>query len=227
MPLETTVASAELGQYRLGYQLQRERLLDEVSSQYVPDADELKEAWASFCKRHDLDPEKPARTPREYAGCPPERLAWIVERDLRIGVWKNATFGPDARERFFQRKPMLDRVVYSLLREKDLGVARELWFRLREKEAGFADLAPTYASGNEVYTGGVVGPIAYGNMHAALANVLRVAVPGEILKPFTIAEWHLVARVDHQLPAEFDEAVRVQMIEELLQLWLEEREKNV
>jgi hypothetical protein len=60
-------------------------------------------------------------------------------------------------------------------------------------------------------------------MHPALAGVLRSARPGELLKPFAVAEWFLVARVEHQLPVEFDEAVTHQMIEELAAQWLETR----
>jgi hypothetical protein len=60
-------------------------------------------------------------------------------------------------------------------------------------------------------------------MYPALADVLRPASPGKLLKPLAVADWYLVARVDHQLPAEFDEATKAQMIEELSQIWLEER----
>jgi parvulin-like peptidyl-prolyl isomerase len=114
-------------------------------------------------------------------------------------------------------------VVYSLLRVKEGGLARELWFRVKEGEATFAELAPTYASGNEVYTAGIVGPVAFGAMHPSLAAVLRAARPGELLKPFAIAEWFLVARLEHLLPSVLDEAMRSQMVEELSQQWLESK----
>jgi parvulin-like peptidyl-prolyl isomerase len=132
-------------------------------------------------------------------------------------------FEQQAEEHFERRKPALDRIVYSLLRVKEAGLARELWFRIKEGEATFADLAPTYASGNEIYTAGIVGPVAFGAMHPALAGVLKPARAGELLKPFAVAEWFLVARVDHHLPVEFDETMKSQMIEELCHQWLEER----
>jgi parvulin-like peptidyl-prolyl isomerase len=150
-------------------------------------------------------------------------LKAVVEREVRISKWKKALFEPQAAEHFERRKPALDRVVYSLLRVKEAGLARELWFRIKEGEATFADLAPTYASGNEIYTAGIVGPVALGAMHPALAGVLKPARAGELLKPFAVAEWFLVARVDHHLPAEFDEQMKSQMIEELCHQWLEER----
>jgi parvulin-like peptidyl-prolyl isomerase len=150
-------------------------------------------------------------------------LKAVVEREVRIAKWKKALFEPEAAQHFERRKPSLDRVVYSLLRVKEAGLARELWFRIKEGEASFADLAPKYASGNEVYTAGIVGPVAFGAMHPALAGVLKSARAGELLKPFAVAEWFLVARVDHHLPVEFDEAMKHQMTEELAAQWLDER----
>ena len=215
--------SAELGSRRLWVQLLRARLMDEASAGFEPDPEEVVNAWMAFCKRHQLDPEHPAKVPPDFTGCPPNELKAVVEREVRISKWKKALFEPEAAQHFERRKPALDRVVYSLLRVKEAGLARELWFRIKEGEASFADLAPKYASGNEVYTAGIVGPVAFGAMHPALAGVLKSARAGELLKPFAVAEWFLVARVDHHLPVEFDEAMKHQMTEELATQWLDER----
>ena len=215
------VEFAELGAHRLGVPLLRARLMEEASRGHTPAPETVAEAWAAFCQKNQVNPDTGAPVPKEFMGCPPEGLKEGLERELRIQLWKEATFGPAAQDRFAERKPGLDRVVYSLLRVKEGGVARELYFRLREKEATFAELAPRYASGNEIYTGGIVGPVPFGAMHPGLAQALRGAVVGELLKPFSVAEWFLVARVDHHLPAEFDENIRALMIEELLHIWLD------
>jgi len=215
--------TAELGSRRLWVQLLRSRLLEESSAGFDVDPEEVGNAWAAFCKRHQLDPENPAKVPSEFIGCPPSDLRAVVEREVRIAKWKKALFEPQAAEHFERRKPALDRVVYSLLRVKEAGLARELWFRIKEGEASFADLAPKYASGNEVYTAGIVGPVAFGAMHPGLAGVLKPARAGDLLKPFAVAEWFLVARVEHHLPVEFDDGMKQQMIEELAAHWLDER----
>lgn len=214
---------AELASHRLWRPLLASRLLDEVSAGFAPEEAELEAAWQSFCKRHNFNPEAQANVPPEFIGCPPTRLKAVVEREIRVVKWKEAVFGSEAEAYFEKRKPSLDRVVYSLLRVKDAGLARELWFRIKEGESTFAELAPDYASGNEIYTAGIVGPVAFGAMHPALAGVLRSARVGELLKPFAVAEWFLVARVDHHLPVEFDEGMKRVMIEELATQWLEKR----
>ena len=215
--------AAELGYYRLWKSLLRARLLDEASAGFTPEPEELASAWENFCKKFQVDPSTSLPVPQDYIGCPPERLKSAIERECRIWLWKKTIFEPQAEEHFDRRRQALDRIVYSLLRVKDVGLARELWFRIKAGEATFADLAPEYASGNEVYTAGIVGPVALGAMHPALAGVLKPARAGELLKPFSVAEWFLVARVEHHLPVEFDESMKSQMIEELCHQWLEER----
>ena len=201
----------------------RSRLLQEASAGFEATEEEVNAAWKKFCQRHGLDSAEPAKVPGELVGCPVANLRDVVAREVRVSKWKDAVFGPQAAEHFDRRKPALDRVVYSLLRVQDAGVARELWFRLEEGEATFAELAPRYAAGNEVYTAGIVGPVQFGAMHQSLASALRPARPGDVLKPFAVADWFLVARVDHHLPAEFDEDMKRQMTEELAVQWLEER----
>jgi hypothetical protein len=213
----------ELGSRRLWLPFERARALEEASEGYSPEKDELEAAWNAFCKNNRLDPLAPTSVPAEWAGCPIEQLKSVVDRDLRIAKWKKTVFETEAEEHFVRRKPALDRVVYSLLRVKEPGLARELWFRIKEREATFAELAPDYASGNEIYTAGIVGPVAYGAMHPALAAQLQPAAEGQLLRPLSIAEWFLVARVEHQLPVEYNEAMKQQMIEELAAQWLNER----
>lgn len=215
---------AELASRRLWRPLLASRLVDEASASFAVEPKELEAAWESFCNRHRIDPANSAHAvPVEYVGCPADLLKHVVAREMRVAKWKEAVFGPEAKPHFDRRKPMLDRVVYSLLRGRDAGLARELWFRIKEGEATFAELAPDYAGGNEIYTAGIVGPVTFGAMHPSLAEVLRSARAGELLKPLAIADWFLVARVEHHLPVEFDDGMKRQMIEELTSQWLEQR----
>jgi len=218
-----TIPIAELASRRLWRPLVKARLAEEASSTVAVEPAELEMAWQAFCKKHQIDPSNPSAVPQDFLGCAPAALRSVVEREIRIARWKTAVFGLRAQEHFEKRKPDLDRIVYSLLRVKDAGLARELWFRVKEGEATFAELAPRYASGNEIYTAGIIGPVPFGAIHPALAAVLRAGRPGELLNPFSVAEWFLVARVEHHLPAEFDEAMKHQITEELAGQWLDSR----
>jgi len=213
----------ELASWGLWRQLQMMRLAAASSASVDLAEDEIKKEWEDFCRRHGVDPTACSPVPPAFSGCQPAALKNAVERDLRIARWKKTTFGPHAREHFEVRKHALDRVVYSLLRVRDAGLARELWFRLSEGEADFSDLAPRYSGGHEEHTAGIVGPSAFSAMHPSLAAHLRAGEEGKLLKPLGIGDIFVVARVEKFLPAQFDDAMEARMVEELASQWLKAR----
>ncbi len=152
----------------------------------------------------------------------PQALEAQILRPLRLLRHGQRHFRPKAEARFLERKTELDRVVYSLLRLKDQGLARELFLRIDEDDASFADLAAAYAEGPEQSTRGIVGPVALTQAHPALADRLRTASPGQLLEPFRIEGWWVVVRLEQLTPASFDQATASQMTQELLDQWLQE-----
>jgi parvulin-like peptidyl-prolyl isomerase len=217
---EPSVAASELGSWKLWRQLQMMRAAAEASASCQLGDEEIEAEWSVFCRSHQVEPATGKPVPTAFSGCKPGELKQALVRDLRIARWKKDTFGPHAKSHFATRKAALDRVVYSLIRVSDAGLARELWFRLRENEATFAELAARYTSGHEVHTSGVLGPAAFGSMHPALAAHLRTGEEGKLLKPVAIGETAVVARVEKFLPAHYDEAMEARMTEELCSLWL-------
>lgn len=220
---ETLVSRSELGSWRLWRHLCLLQVAADAAASLEIPTGEMQGAWEDFCGKHGVDVTTGKPVPKEFSGCDPDALKDAVIREVRIARWKKAHFGKHAREHFDKRKPELDRVVYSLLRVGDAGLARELWFRLAENEAAFADLAPRYTAGHEVHTNGLVGPATFGSMHPALAAHLRAGAEGQLLKPLRIAEIFVVARVEKFLPAQFDDDMEARMIEELAAQWLNTR----
>jgi parvulin-like peptidyl-prolyl isomerase len=147
---------------------------------------------------------------------------WNAELPLRLQKFAEADFLHKAEARFLDRKTQLDQVVYSLLRVQDPFLAKELYLRIAEGEANFADLAAFYAEGPEKATNGVIGPVPLTQAHPALAEVLRTSQPGDLHEPLQIENWFLVIRLESYKPATLDEATKAQMANELLQDWANE-----
>lgn len=220
---DAPVTRSELGSWRLWRHLCLLHTAADASADLEIPPEEVESAWEDFCRKHGVDPKSGTPVPKEFSGCDPGALKDAVQREARVARWKKAHFGAHAKEHFERRKPELDRVVYSLLRVGDAGLARELWFRLAENEATFAELAPRYTAGHEVHTNGLVGPSAFGSMHPALAAHLRAGEEGKLLKPLRIADSCIVVRVEKFLPAQFDDEMQARMIEELAAHWLNTR----
>ena len=145
---------------------------------------------------------------------------------LRLKRYIDLHHLPKAEARFLQRKNQLDRVVYSLLRLEDAGLARELYLQINEGEADFSELAARYAEGPERNTRGIDGPVPLMQAHPLLAERLRAATPGALMEPFLIERWWLVVRLETFSPACLDEGTAAQMAQELFEETLEEQVKS-
>jgi len=147
---------------------------------------------------------------------------WQAELPRRIQRHCEEHFSHRAEQRFLARKNQLDQVIYSLLRVEDAALARELYLRIAEGEADFAELAARYSQGPERSTRGVVGPVPLLQAHPALAELLRTSRPGQLQAPLRIEQWWLVVRLESLRSASFDPEMRDRMARELFDEWIDE-----
>lgn len=175
-----------------------------------------------FCKRHSIETKADLDAFLAQQGLTKGDLHWQLALPLRIQIHCQSKFGPKSEQHFLSRKSQLDQVVYSLLRVRDGGLARELYLRIQAGEASFADLAARYAEGPEQTSHGIVGPVPLTQAHPVLAEKLRTVAAGTLLAPFAIEQWWLVVRSERLIAASFDEAMSNQMTRELFDQWVAE-----
>lgn len=145
------------------------------------------------------------------------------DRDAKISQFKQQQWSNAVGDYFLKRKHSLDRVVYSLLRHQNSELTWELYFRIQEGEATFAELAAEYSQGQEQRTGGIIGPVDRGVAHPALAAVLAELKPGQLSPPRKIGEWFIILRLEQVMPAALDEETKTRLIEECFENWLAEK----
>ena len=102
-------------------------------------------------------------------------------------------------------------------------MAQELYFRIQEGEQSFSDLAREYSQGQEVQTGGLIGPVELNVPHAILAKMLTVSQPGQLWPPTRLGEWFIIVRLEKFFPAQLDEPMRQRLINELFNSWVQEQ----
>ena len=151
-----------------------------------------------------------------------------LQRPEALRRYARQRFGPGLEDTFLATRGSRDEVIYSLLRVRDAGLARELWIRLEEGETTFAEAAHQHGVGAEAQRKGVIGPMLIGLLQpVVLQEILRSLRPGELSAPFQIGEWHLLMRLEQLKPARFDESMREEMQQEALDAFLDERVNRV
>jgi parvulin-like peptidyl-prolyl isomerase len=132
----------------------QEVIIDDAIADIELTEDEIKAAEAEFCERNKIsNPEEANAWAKQQYGTP-DLIRITAMRDRQLAKFKQQQFGKDLESYFLQRKSRLDRVLYSLIRTSQLGLAQELYFRIHDDGQSFADLAKEYSEGQEAKTGG-------------------------------------------------------------------------
>ena len=145
----------------------------------------------------------------------------LVLRTIKLDRFKQVTFDRQIDSYFLQRKSQLDRVIYSILQVNNFHLAQELFFRIQDGEATFAELAPQYSGGQETQTGGLIGPQELSLPHPTLAQRLVSLKSGQLATPIQIGDRFVVIRLEQYLPAQLDKAMRARSIDELYEQWIQ------
>ena len=213
---------AELRRHNLLQALVQRRVVAEAVANEPLEPEACQQARELFYRQNHLENEEAVQTFLAANGLGADDLTWQIELPLRIRAHCDEHYRHKAEAHFLTRKNQLDWVVYSLLRVKDGYLARELYLRLDAREANFADLAAEFSEGQEKQTKGIVGPVPLTQAHPALAERLRTSPAGQLMQPFQIESWWLVARLESYTPATFDDNIAGQMAAELFEQWVKE-----
>lgn len=216
-----------LQRYQLMSQMLRGIVIDQAIAGISCTQAERIAAIAAFEKQQQITSPEARSAWLQHQGMTLEQMQDLAIRSMLLEKFKTATWGPKVESYFLTRKTSFDRVVYSLLRTKDRGIAQELYFRIKEGEQSFWELAQQYSQGAEVHTGGVVGPLPLSQTHPAIAKVVSISQPGQLWHPLRLEEWFVIIRLEKFFPARLDEQMRDRLIDELFENWLQEGVKKI
>ncbi|NJP09216.1 MAG: peptidylprolyl isomerase [Leptolyngbyaceae cyanobacterium RU_5_1] len=216
-----TEITSLLKQYGILPKLMQELLIDDAIAAIALTAEEILKTCQQFYQQHQLSSEADVQVWLAERGISRDQLEGIITRDARLQRFKQSTWGPKLESYFLQRKAKLDRVIYSLIRVKELGTAQELYFRIQEGEQSLSELAREHSQGVEAETGGLLGPVELGVPHPAIAKMLVASQPGQLLPPTRLGEWIIILRLEKLLPAQLDEPTQQRLLNELFENWLQ------
>jgi len=215
-----------LQQYGMLPQLLREVIIDQAIAPVRLEDDAMFKAYQQFYQQHQLKTDADLQAWLANQGLSREQLDAKISRALKLERFKQETWEHKLETTFLQRKSLFDRVIYSLIRVRDLGIAQELYFRIQEHEVSFADLARQHSQGSEAQTGGLIGPVELRVPSPALAKLLLSSQPGQLLPPTRIGEWFVVVRLENYFPAQLDDAMRQRLLNDLMEEWLQAQTKS-
>ena len=221
-PLGDDDLLALVSRMELTSSLLKRHVEEEITSLVCLPSEWVDDAIVSFCGDQDHDSLLLKK------GWSDSDLKIHVSRPEALRRFAAQRFGPGLEDRFLGFKGGRDQVIYSLLRVRDPGLARELWIRLEEGEITFAEAASAYSDGPEAHRKGVMGPMEIGTLQPQpLQDLLRSLRPGEICSPKIMGEWHVLLRLEQLTPARFNDQLRLRMQQEALDEFLDNRVNRI
>jgi parvulin-like peptidyl-prolyl isomerase len=211
-----------ISKYRLVPPLAKEMSIEAAIKDYEITDSEHQDARNRFCQQQQLNNDKDLDLWLQQQQLGRDDLKDLIDRELKLRKFKTAKWETQVESYFCQRKSQIDRVIFSMIRVKEIDVAEEIYFRLVSEEASFVELAPLYSEGIEAKTKGISGPVELGKLDPILANVLITLQPLEVLPPLQIGEWWVVLQLETIVPAQLDEEMRQYLTEELFNQWIYE-----
>ena len=208
-----------ISKYRLVPQLAKEMLIEAAIKDYEITETEHQDARNRFCQQQQLSSQQDLDLWLQQQQLERDDLKDLIDRELQLQKFKTAKWETQVESYFCQRKSQIDRVVFSMIRVKEIDVAEEIYFRLVSEEASFVELAPQYSEGIEAKTKGISGPVELGKLDPILANALITLQPLEVLPPLQIGEWWVVLQLETIIPAQLDEEMCHHLTEELFNQW--------
>jgi parvulin-like peptidyl-prolyl isomerase len=212
-----------LQKYGLVSQLQRELIIDTALESIELTAEEIFGGYKAFYQQHQLNSDQDRAAWLERNQLNLSQLEHFVLRTLKLDRFKRETFTSKIDSYFLERKSQLDRASYSVLGVRSFHLAQELFLQVQDGEANFSELIKQYSQGQVDETNGLKGPHELSIPHPILAAQLRSLKSGELAPPLQIANWFILLRLEKYFPAQLDDKMRMRLIEELYDIWIQAR----
>jgi parvulin-like peptidyl-prolyl isomerase len=224
---DRTIRAEEVLSMMAGYQMLpqfvRELLIDQAIAAIECTPEETVTARQQFFAQNQINSEADLQAWLSRYGMAPSQAEALTTREMRIQKFQQATWEPKLESYFLSRKTQLDKVIYSLVRTRDVGIAQEIYFRVLEGEQSFAELARVYSQGPEAQTDGLIGPVELSVPHPTLAQILSLSQPGQLSPPTRVGEWLVLVRLEKFIPAQLDEPMRRRLLDECFNNWLQQQ----
>ncbi|TVP63998.1 MAG: peptidylprolyl isomerase [Nodularia sp. (in: Bacteria)] len=215
-----------LGKYQMLPALIKEVVIDQAIAPISCTREEEKIAYENLAQQYQITSDDARQRWLEKNNLSAEQLDAIAIRQFKIEKFKHLTWGGDLETYFSQRKYQLDRVVYSLIRTTNIGIAQEIYFRLQAGEQSFAELAREYSQGPEAQTNGLIGPVELQTIHPGLAKILATSQPQQLLPPSQLENWIVIVRLEKLLLIQLDNSLRQRLLNERFHSWLQAQMKS-
>ena len=138
-------------------------------------------------------------------------------RSNKIKQFFLKNFQSAAKEFFIKNKNAYDKVTYSLIRNSNFQLAKELYLQIEGKEENIYELAAKYSEGDEKFSKGIIGPVPISQSHDIIRQKISSCKEGELLEPFKIDNWWIIFKLEKLFQTAFSDQIELNICRDLFE----------
>ena len=190
----------------------KELIINELIENVQIDDEKSKEIFEEFIESNSLKDENKLE---EFLSKDILHSKLIRSNKIKQFFLKN--FKSAAKEFFIKNKSAYDKVTYSLIRNSNFQLAKELYLQIEGKEENIYDLATKYSEGDEKLSKGIIGPVPISQSHEIIRQKISSCKEGELLEPFRIDNWWIIFKLEKLFQTTFSNQVEFNICRELFE----------
>ena len=136
----------KITRWGLRRQVMLEQIVDsKLKNTEYPQDNQINDLIKSWCKNKQLKGEEELKIWKKKNGFNEDQWNDYITRKWRWTKWCMDKFRERIPNYYLEKKSMLDKVQYSLIRVSSENLANELYLRINEKESTFEEIAKKYS----------------------------------------------------------------------------------
>ena len=146
-------------------------------------------------------------------------LLQSLSRPYKVVRYREERWGHCTNTLYLKNKERYDRIVYRCLQAIDADVMQEVFFRLKDQEDSWENLACQFP-GAKPNANARQGPVLAADIEPKLLQALRYAGPGRVIKPLSLGTKIVVAELESLEASHLDNGLRTRILQEEFDGWL-------
>ena len=203
-----------------------ELLKDKIIENIKIDKEEERTIIENWCKINSIKNEEQIKKWQTKNLIFNEDWISLITREFKWDKWCMQEFKDSLINYYHQRKPYLDKFIYSLIRVKSQGLGQELYLRIKNKESDFYLVAKEFSEGIEKKSGGLIGPVNLDKQHPLIKNILIASENKQLWPPKKINDWWVIIRLEEKIIKSLNTELKIKLSRELGEKYIKKKLLN-
>ena len=206
----------DLSKYGILKEYLKSKILENKIQHINLSKEEISSAKQNYMKFFGLKDDKSLEKHRISNILSIENLFYKITLFTKVQKYCDINYSKSVNKRFYDEKENIDSVTYSMIRVKEYGLSKELYFRIKDDNEDFNQISKDYSIGIEKENSGLIGPLSLDKVHPKVKEKLKKCFLKFIHKPFKVNNEWIIIKLEEYFESKLDQKYLVKVKSKML-----------